>query len=110
MSMFPPKKFGNDKLYFDSNFSIIDLPASNYREEYEDVSSATLYSMSNGFIGEFSQPVSVNGLNGEAFLITDNANQNYNKCYYQITSRTNVTNGDIWKTKTHYKLTVTTPD
>ena len=106
MAMFPPKKFGTDKVYTDSDYSIITLPSSNYRQEYVDVNSMTIFNETNGFMGIFSQPVSVHGLNGESFLITDNSNQDYNKCYYVITTRDHVSQGDIWKTKTHFSLSV----
>lgn len=108
MAMFPPAKFGSDKVYFDSEYAVETLPASQYANNYYNVKSLTIYNDTNGFMGVFEQPISKEGLTGERVVITDNNNpaNNYNKCYYVITTGATVETGDIWKTKTLYKLSI----
>lgn len=107
LAMFPPAKFGSDKLYMDTNYEVETLPTSNYRNTYPKAKSAVIYNETNGFWAEFSIPKYPTGLSGgDYFWVMDNGGSNYNKMYYVVTTGTTVQPNDMWQAQTVYKLDV----
>lgn len=106
LAMFPPKKNGDDKVFMDTNYALETLPASNYRNVYPGAKSVSIISDIAHFCGTFEVPKYMDESGGNVLWILDNGGGNYHKMYYVVTTGKSVSNGELWKTQTKYRLDV----
>lgn len=115
MAMFPVAKTVTDTLMVDNTWKQESArPTSGTSIRYDKSKYAILSKDSERFIGKFYVTDYPSGLDadGDYFLCTDNTTDYsgvYNKCYFTVTGNSGnhtVSVGDLWKSETHYELSV----
>lgn len=105
MAMLPISKAYADKFYTDANYSIVEM--TGQKRNIKNARTANILA-DNGLHTIFSVPVYPSGFGNDAFLTTDNTNDQsgvYNKCYFTITPENNTkvsTVDELWKSQTIY--------
>lgn len=103
LAMFPVAKSVSDTLYTDKNFLPILLNTNRYSET--GIESINIYKNSANVNSKFAiEKYPKLGY----FLVSDNGDNPYNKCYYAIDTTDGVENSTLWKSKTIYNIDILT--
>lgn len=105
LAMFPPKKITTDTYFVDDTYNpeTINVSQPIYKN---NIAFVCVYKNSIGFMAEISTPVYPSDIVGSGvFSLRDNNGGAYNKIYFQASGHgATVAAGDVWKSKTIYKL------
>lgn len=109
LAMFLPSKNVVDRACVNSDFNVLTL-ASSTSESLTTIiknnaNAITMWDTAGGFSCDVSVPVYPTGLTGgDRITISDNSGGNYNKVYFKICGGGSSSVGELWKSKTIYKL------
>ena len=101
MAMHLPLKSLTDTFYTDVDYNARLIGTPNYT--IPNAKSVTLYGNSVAtFFSIEEYPQGKTG--GNAFRMTDNGGEPYNKCYYYVSTGGSVSAGELWKSTTKYRF------
>ena len=105
MAMFPPSKSYTNRAYANNDFELLTLESSSFSITKEKATSVVMSKSSGGLFAAVSVPVYPKGMTGgDLALITDNQGNNYNKLYFKICNGASAATGDLWQSRTVYRL------
>ena len=106
LAMFPISKEVSDVVSFDNDYvehNTCDLIGTNH----QNIKTIKIHSTKNGFYGTFGVATYPTGLcGGDKILITDNGGNSYNKMYFVVCNGHQSSVGEVWESKTIYKLNI----
>ena len=109
LAMFLPSKNYIDRASGNSDFAILELATTTSQAQNKITKNgATMFEMwdtTSGLSAQVSIPVYPAGLTGgDNAFIHDNYGGNYNKLYFVVCTSGSCSEGELWKSRTIYKL------